>query len=297
MIVLSTFAEVRAAATGRVGLVPTMGYLHDGHLALMSAARTDADTVVASLFVNPLQFGPEEDFARYPRDLERDTDLAVSAGVDILFVPEVEEMYPEPPRTGIVISDLTEHFEGAQRPGHFEGVALVVAKLFAGIQPHSSFFGNKDAQQLAVVRRLAADLSFPVDIVSVPTVREADGLALSSRNRFLSEAERLQARGLSRGLFAAADAVEAGERSGPELESIARHRAAEVGHLQLEYAALADAATVQPMPKLVADSFLAVAARVGETRLIDNVAFTVDGDEVVADRGTHLDGPSILEGA
>ena len=263
----------------------------------MDAARTGADTVVASIFVNPLQFAPDEDLARYPRDLDRDRELAESAGVDVLFVPAGEEMYPEPVKTGIVMADLTQHFEGAQRPGHFEGVALVVAKLLAGIGPDRAYFGKKDAQQLAVVRRLVADLSFPVEIVPVPTVRESDGLALSSRNRFLSETERTHARGLSQGLFAAADAVEAGERSGPELESIVRHRAAEVGRIQLEYAALADAATAQPLQTLATDAFLAVAARVGETRLIDNVAFSVDGGTVAVDRGTKLDGPSILEDA
>ena len=173
--------------------------------------------------------------------------------------------------------------------------APVVTKLLAGLQPRHAFFGRKDAQQLAVVRRLALDLSLPVQIVPVSTVREVDGLALSSRNRFLSDSHRLQARALSQALFAAADAVEAGERDGAALESIVRHRAAEVGQVQLEYAALADAFSARPLPELNTDAFLAVAARVGETRLIDNVAFSVDGDAVVADRGVMLDGPSVLE--
>ena len=295
MIVVATFAEARAATGGEVGLVPTMGYLHEGHLALMEVATRHCDTVMASIFVNPLQFGPNEDLARYPRDLDRDLALCAASGVDVVFAPAVEEVYPEPAEVAITLDDLTEHFEGAHRPGHFEGVALVVTKLLAGLQPQCAFFGRKDAQQLAVVQRLVLDLSLPVQIVPVSTVREADGLALSSRNRFLSESQRLQARALSQALFAAADAVEAGERDGDELESVVRHRAAEVGPVQLEYAALADAASARPLPMLDTDAFLAVAARVGETRLIDNVAFSVHGDAVVVDRGVMLGGPSVLE--
>lgn len=295
MITVATFADVRVASSGRVGLVPTMGYLHDGHLALVREARAASDTVVASIFVNPLQFGPTDDLSRYPRDLTRDQELAERAGVDVLFVPSVDEMYPDPPRTELRIADLTEHFEGARRPGHFEGVAIVVAKLFAGIQPDRAFFGRKDAQQIAVVGRMASDLSFPVEVVPVSTVREADGLALSSRNEFLGADDRRTATALSRGLFAAADAAEAGERHGPTLEALV---AAEVGAATgavLEYAALADAATVQPLTELTIDAFLAVAARVGETRLIDNVAFSVGADSITVDRGERLTGPSVLE--
>lgn len=295
MITVATFADVRVASSGRVGLAPTMGYLHDGHLALFREARAASDTVVASIFINPLQFGPNGDLSRYPRDLERDRALAEQAGVDVLFAPPLEEMYPQPPRTELRIADLTEHFEGARRPGHFEGVAIVVAKLFAGIQPDRAFFGRKDAQQVAVVRRMAADLSFPVEVVPVPTVREVDGLALSSRNKFLSTDDRRIATALSRGLFAAAGAAELGERDGPTLEAIV---AAEVGRAtgaELEYAALADVATVQPLTELTTDAFLAVAARVGETRLIDNVAFSVGADSIAVDRGERLTGPSVLE--
>ena len=296
MIVVATFAEARAATRGETGFVPTMGYLHEGHLALMEEAR-DCDTVIASIFVNPTQFGPDEDLARYPRNLDRDLGLCEAHGVDVVFAPAVAEVYPEPAKVAIALDDLTEYFEGAHRPGHFEGVALVVTKLLAGLQPQRAFFGKKDAQQLAVVQRLVLDLSLPVEIVPVSTVREADGLALSSRNRFLDDAHRRQARALSQALFAAADAVEAGEREGEELESIVRHRAAELGPVQLEYAALADASSARPLPVLDTDAFLAVAARVGETRLIDNVAFSVDGDAVVVDRGVELDRPSVLEGS
>ena len=295
MITVATFADVRVASSGRVGLVPTMGYLHDGHLALVREARAASDTVVASIFVNPLQFGPTDDLSRYPRDLTRDQELAERAGVDVLFVPSVDEMYPDPPRTQLRISDLTAHFEGARRPGHFEGVAIVVAKLFAGIQPDRAFFGRKDAQQVAVVGRMAADLSFPVEVVPVSTVREADGLALSSRNKFLSTDDRRTATALSRGLLAAADAAEAGERDGPTLEAIVAAEVDAVTDAELEYAALADTATVQPLIELTTDAFLAVAARVGETRLIDNVAFSVGADSITVDRGEWLTGPSVLE--
>jgi len=295
MIVVESFADVRAASAGRVGLAPTMGYLHDGHLSLFRAARQQCDTVVASIFVNPLQFGPTDDLSRYPRDLDRDAALAEAEGVDVLFVPSAAEMYPEPPRTELRIADLTEHFEGAHRPGHFEGVAIVVAKLLAGSQPSQAFFGRKDAQQLAVVGRMAADLSFPVEIVPVSTVRESDGLALSSRNKFLSARDRVSALALSGGLLAAAAAVEAGERDGAALEALVTGEIGSATGARLEYAALADAATVQPLAELTTDAFLAVAARVGETRLIDNVAFSVEGDSVTVDRGVTLEGPSVLE--
>lgn len=295
MKVVETFVDGRAARSGSTGLAPTMGYLHDGHLALFRAARAHNDTVVASIFVNPLQFGPEEDLSRYPRDLERDHILAERAGVDVLFVPPFEEMYPSPPRTELTIADLTEHFEGRSRPGHFEGVAIAVAKLLAGLQPTRAYFGRKDAQQLTVVRRMATDLSFPVEIFPVSTVREADGLALSSRNRFLDRGDRRSAVALSSGLFAAATAVEAGERQGSILERIVADEIQNERAVELEYVALADAGTARPLADLTTDSFLAAAVRVGETRLIDNVAFSVEGDFVTVDRGETLQGPSLLE--
>ncbi len=297
MITVETFAEVRAASAGEVGLAPTMGYLHEGHLAMFRAAREDCTTVVASIFVNPLQFGPNDDLSRYPRDLARDEKLAEQAGVDVLFAPQLEEMYPSPLRTRLSIADLTDHFEGARRPGHFEGVAIVVAKLLAGIQPSRAYFGRKDAQQLAVVRRMVADLSFPARIVPISTVREADGLALSSRNRFLDPDDRRSALSLSRGLLVAAAAVEEGERDGPTLEQMVAQEVGEAKGAELEYAALADADTAQPLAELSTDAFLAVAARVGETRLIDNMAFSVGADSVTVDRGQTLEGPSVLEEA
>ena len=291
MIVVGTFAAARAVMPGMVGLVPTMGYLHEGHIACAGAVRTGSDCVVMSIFVNPLQLNDPADLARYPRSLDRDLDLAERAGVDVVFAPPVEEMYPEPPLTRVSVADVSAGMEGAHRPGHFDGVATVVAKLLAGLRPHRAAFGRKDAQQLAVVKRLVLDLSLAVRIVEVPTVRDHDGLALSSRNVFIED--RKAALGLSRGLFLAADAALAGERSGKILEEIAGRTASRTGAV-VEYATLADARTAQRIGSLDRPGFLAIAARVGSVRLIDNVVLEPDG---TADRGTRLDGPSILGGS
>lgn len=291
MIVADGFTAARAAiGAAPAALVPTMGYLHDGHLSLVDLAREATDLVVMSLFVNPLQFDQQSDLDRYPRDLERDAALAESAGVDVLFAPTVDEMYPVEPLTRVIVPDVSSGMEGAHRPGHFEGVATVVAKLFAGLRPAVAVFGRKDAQQLAVVRRMALDLSFPVEIIGAPTVRESDGLALSSRNVFLGEEDREAALGLSRGLFAAAEAVRAGERSGAVLEHLVVDAVAAAG-AELEYATLADAFSAAPLDTLDREAFLAVAARVGDVRLIDNVVLWPDGS---TDTGVVLDGPSIL---
>ncbi|MCP4304577.1 MAG: pantoate--beta-alanine ligase [bacterium] len=292
MRITKSFAETRAASLGTVGLVPTMGFLHEGHLSLITAARQASDTVVMSMFVNPLQFDRDDDLVRYPRDLERDVELATAAGADIVFAPELEEMYPQEQFTRVIVNQLSDELEGPNRPGHFEGVATVVAKLLAGIQPDRSFFGRKDAQQLAIVRRMATDLSMPGEIVGVPIVREADGLALSSRNVFLSAEERAAALALSRGLMRAADLAGGGEREGSAL-SAAVHN--EVGDsLEVEYVTLAGQDLVQPLETLDRPAFLALAAWAGETRLIDNIHF--DSDEFVADRGTRLTERSVLYG-
>jgi pantoate--beta-alanine ligase len=291
MIVVNSFAAARAAMHGSVGLVPTMGFLHEGHLACAAALRDESDCVAMSIFVNPLQFNDPKDLARYPRSLERDLALAESGGVDVVFAPPVAEMYPEPPLTRVSVSDVSAGLEGAHRPGHFDGVATVVTKLFGGLAPQRAAFGRKDAQQLAVVKRLVLDLSLPIRIVEVSTLREHDGLALSSRNVFIED--RKAALGLSRGLFLAADAALAGERSGKILEEIAGRTASRAG-AAVEYATLADARTAQRIAALDRPAFLAIAARVGAVRLIDNVVFEPDG---TADRGTRLDGPSILGGS
>ena len=285
MIEAVTFAEARKEASGVVGLVPTMGFLHEGHLSLIEAALASSDTVIVSSFVNPLQFGPAEDLESYPRNPDRDRGMIVATGAHILFAPSLAEVYPSEPKAAVHVADLTESMEGAHRPGHFTGVATVVTKLFAGLRPDMAFFGRKDAQQLAVVRRLARDLSFPLDVIGCPTVRDPDGLALSSRNSYLSQGERAEALGLSRGLMAAADAIEAGTASGPALEAVA---AGESG-LDLDYAELRSQDEVARLGVLDRPAFLAVAARVGGTRLIDNIHVDwVDGRPKV-DRGHLLD--------
>lgn len=291
MIVVDTFAAVRAqTGSSPAALVPTMGYLHEGHLSLVEVATELSDRVVMSLFVNPLQFDEGSDLDRYPRDLDRDAALAEAAGVDVLFAPPIEEMYPAEPLTRVTVAGVSDGMEGAHRTGHFDGVATVVAKLFAGIRPAFAIFGRKDAQQLAVVRRMALDLSFPVEIVGSPTVRETDGLALSSRNVFLGADDRSIALGLSQGLFAAAEAVSNGERDGGLLEGIVREAVDGAG-ADLEYATLADAFTAEPIDVVDREAFLAVAARVGRVRLIDNVVLWPDGG---TDTGVALDEDSIL---
>lgn len=291
MKVTTSFAETRAAARGLTALVPTMGFLHEGHLSLIEAARKRADTVVVSLFVNPLQFGDTTDLDRYPRDQARDAALAEAAGGDLLFAPSTAEMYPVPPATRVSLPALSAELEGPHRPGHLDGVAIVVAKLYAGLAPHLAFFGRKDAQQLALVTRLAADLSFPVEVVGCPTVREQDGLALSSRNVFLPAEDRAAALSLPRGLLAAADAAAAGERAGSTLEGIVAAELAAAGLSSPDYVALADAAAATRIQALDRPAFLAAAVRVGPVRLIDNVLLKPDG---TADRGMWLSGPSIL---
>jgi len=270
-------AELRetldAARTGgrRIGFVPTMGHLHEGHLRLVDEARRRSDVVVMSIFVNPLQFGPNEDLARYPRDEEGDAAKAEGRGVDVVFIPDVSEIYPEPPRIVVSPRALAARWEGAVRPGHFEGVLTVVAKLFNIVQPHVAVFGQKDIQQATLVRAMAQDLDIPVEIVVAPTVREPDGLAMSSRNSYLDESSRQRARGLSGALHAVHRAYEAGERNATALEAIARAHLAERGVDEVDYVAIADPKTLEPLAQATAGTVVALAARVGRTRLIDNV--------------------------
>lgn len=291
MDLVRSFADARALYRGVVGVVPTMGYFHEGHLALMNAARQAADSVIVSHFVNSLQFDDPADLEAYPRDLDRDLELANGEGVDLFFAPSQEEMFAAAPFTRVEVAKVSEGMEGDARPGHFRGVATIVAKLFAGLQPHLAYFGRKDAQQLAVIRRLTTDLSFPVRVLARPTVREADGLALSSRNALLPPDSRPVALELSRGLFEAAAAAEAGEVMADRLTAMARAR---IGSSIPEYVTLAAQDTAQPLAELDRPAFLAVAARVGGVRLIDNVAFDLVGGRVLADRGVRLDRPSVL---
>jgi pantoate--beta-alanine ligase len=274
-----------------------MGFLHEGHLSLLETLRPQCDTLLMSLFVNPLQFGPSEDLSRYPRDLERDVALAESAGADVVFAPDLEEMYPEPPATSVSVADLAFRLDGERRPGHFKGVATVVAKLLAGLQPDIAAFGRKDAQQLAIIRRLTADLSFPTAVVGCPIVREADGLALSSRNTYLNEAEREAAVVVSRALMAAADAVAGGERDSRAIEAFALGALVSADGVEPEYVELASQHDVSRLTQLDRPAFLAVAAKVGPTRLIDNVHFDWDAAGVVTDRGIRLNAPSVLYSA
>jgi len=270
--------ETPRRAGKRIGLVPTMGYFHEGHLSLMRRARRDCDVVVVSLFVNPTQFGPGEDLDAYPRDEDRDAELAELQGVDLLWMPDGEQMYPEGFATVVEVGNsLTGVLEGdpAHRgPSHFRGVTTVVAKLFNSVQPHVAYFGRKDAQQAVVIRRMAEDLDFPVEIEVLPTVREDDGLALSSRNAYLTGEQREQAAAISRALRAAEQAAAAGETSTDALVAAARSELRNSG-IDPEYVEARAAEDLTPIAKLNGRPvLLAVAARVGRARLIDNVVIT-----------------------
>ncbi|HEU4799621.1 MAG TPA: pantoate--beta-alanine ligase [Gemmatimonadales bacterium] len=254
----------------RVGLVPTMGALHEGHLALVDRARDLTDRVAMSVFVNPLQFGPGEDFTRYPRNLDRDRALAADRGVDLLFVPTVEALYPEGADTRVVPGAAAGRWEGSVRAGHFAGVLTVVAKLFNLVQPDVAVFGQKDIQQVTLVRRMVDDLDFPLRVVVSPTVRDADGLALSSRNVYLDAWAREQALGLSRALVVAEGAFAAGERDSATLEALIREVLVEHPGLREDYIAITDPERLEPVAEAVPGTIVALAARVGTTRLIDN---------------------------
>jgi len=276
MRVVRSIADLRALLRPlreegkRIGFVPTMGYLHEGHGALIRQSAARCDATVVSIFVNPTQFGPSEDLASYPRDLERDQNLCLESEATVLFLPEVSEIYPTGFQTHIEPGRLAEPLCGRYRPGHFRGVATVVAKLFNIVQPDLAFFGQKDFQQTVVIRRMARDLNLPVDVVVVPTIREADGLALSSRNTYLDDDARRRALRLSEGLLAARAAFDAGERSAARLLEIARAPLAGVDSVQ--YLELVDTQNLEPIQGQVdRTAALCVAAYVGSTRLIDNV--------------------------
>jgi pantoate--beta-alanine ligase len=272
-----TVAALRMAVAGwraageRIALVPTMGALHDGHLALVRAARTACRRAIVSVFVNPTQFGPNADFDRYPRDLQGDVAKLATVGADLVFAPDVAEMYPHGFATTVTVAGLTEGLCGPHRPGHFAGVATVVAKLLTQAAPDAAFFGEKDFQQLQVIRRLARDLDLPVGIVGVPTVREPDGLAMSSRNRYLGAEERRRAATLYRVISDMADALGAGAAAA---DAVARGRAslARAGFDPIDYLDVVDADTLQPVADAAGATRVAVAAWLGKTRLIDNVA-------------------------
>jgi pantoate--beta-alanine ligase len=291
VIRLTTVAEVRRACDAaraegrRVGFVPTMGFFHEGHRSLMRAARGDNDLVVVSLFVNPTQFGPNEDLAAYPRDLDGDAAAAEAEGVDVLFLPTVEEMYRDGARTTVHVTGLTERLCGASRPGHFDGVTTVVAKLFSIVGPARAYFGRKDAQQLAVIRRMTTDLDLPVDVVGCPLVREADGLALSSRNVYLDPDARQAATILSGALYLASEAVVRGERDAATVRQLIVDTIANAPQVRIDYVEVVDASTLESVDTLSADTLVALAAFVGKARLIDNVTIAFPAGVPTPDLG------------
>lgn len=266
-----------ARSAGRtIGVVPTMGYLHEGHLSLMRRARQENDLVVATVFVNPTQFGPNEDFAAYPRDTQRDIDLMQAENVDIAFMPEAEDLYPDGYATYVEVQGpMTQTLCGASRPGHFKGVTTIVAKLFHLTAPHRAYFGQKDAQQVAVIRQMARDLDFDLEVVACPTVREPDGLAMSSRNSYLSESQRADAVVISQALFEARDMIAAGQtQAGPVIDHI-RMRIEAVAQAGVDYLAVVDVNTLHDIEVLEGSVLVAVAVKFGNTRLIDNLAIDV----------------------
>jgi pantoate--beta-alanine ligase len=279
MKICATIPEARAACQAaraggqRLGLVPTMGALHEGHLSLIRAAKAQCDAVAVSIFVNPTQFGPTEDLSKYPRQFDRDCSLLEKEGVDIVFAPDVEEMYPasNAPITWVVVEGLSEKLDGRSRPGHFRGVTTVVSKLFHIIEPEAAFFGEKDAAQLAVIRRMVRDLDFPVEIVACPIVREPDGLAMSSRNAYLNREERTRALVLHRSLQKTRQQFQAGERFAANLISAAKEIIASEPQVRLDYFGIVDPDTLDPVERITQKTLVAVAAYVGSTRLIDNV--------------------------
>jgi len=273
MMIVSTLEELRPARSildGPVGLVPTMGYLHEGHLSLVRQAAEECTSVVVSIFVNPTQFGPAEDLAAYPRDMERDLRLLEPLGVDLVWTPTPEIMYPSGYQTWVQVEALAEPLEGAMRPGHFRGVATVVAKLFNGVLPSKAYFGQKDAQQAAVIRRMARDLNFPLEVVVCPTMREPDGLAMSSRNAYLNPEQRRAATVLFRALSAAKNAYEAGEHNAEKLRAIMRATLAAEPLAQMQYVSCADYDTLEELETVSGKALLSMAVFVGKTRLIDN---------------------------
>jgi pantoate--beta-alanine ligase len=277
MKICKTIEEMRSASRDtrhegkRFGFVPTMGALHEGHLSLVRAATAKSDVVAVSIFVNPLQFGPTEDLAKYPRSFERDRELLEKEAVDILFAPQPEEMYPKGAVTYVTVEGLSEKLCGRSRPGHFRGVATVVAKLFHIVEPDLAFFGQKDAAQATIIRRMVRDLNLPVEIVVCPIIRESDGLAMSSRNVYLRPEERKAALVLNRSLTETKNRFDQGERNARKLIAAGKQVLAQEPNARLDYFEIVDPATLDPMQTLMGPALVAVAALVGNTRLIDNI--------------------------
>ena len=267
---LSELFQVRAELESPVGLVPTMGFLHQGHISLVEAARSACRAVIASIFVNPTQFGPNEDLATYPRDLPRDLAMLEQAGADLVWTPTAEVMYPAGYQTWVTVDEITLGLEGSMRPGHFKGVTTVVAKLFNATRPDRAYFGQKDAQQAAVIRRMVQDLSYPIEIVICPIVREPDGLAMSSRNAYLNPDERQAAMVLNRALQAASQAFEAGQRDAAVLRDIMLSTLEAEPLAKVQYVSCADPESLQEIEGPLHRALLSMAVYIGKTRLIDN---------------------------
>jgi len=282
MRVINTVAEMQACAdasraSGKtIALVPTMGFLHEGHVSLMRLARERADTVVVSIFVNPTQFGPNEDYSSYPRDWDRDLDIVTGAGADSIFAPDAAEMYPAGYQTSVQVSDITQYLCGASRPVHFEGVATVVTKLFNCVKPHIAIFGEKDFQQLMVIKRMVKDLNMHIEIVGAPIVREPDGLAMSSRNTYLTPSERAAALSLSRSLAGAQGLFQTGERNAAVLADYVSRSIQREDCARIDYIKVCDAETLRDIEVVSGDALLAVAVYFGKARLIDNMVLQAD---------------------
>jgi len=268
---ISEIRVLRQKLSGTVGFVPTMGYLHEGHLALVKQARMDNSTVIVSIYVNPAQFGPREDFGAYPREINRDLELLRGEGVDIVFVPSDEEMYPPEFSSWVDVEKVTERLEGASRPGHFRGVATVVAKLFNIVQPSRAYFGQKDAQQVMVIKRMVADLNMGMEIVVVPTVRESDGLAMSSRNIYLSSGERQAATILFKALTLARQLRQGGEKDAGKIRRQMTSLIQKEPLARIDYVSIADAETLEELNLIGRPALASLAVRIGKTRLIDNM--------------------------
>ena len=260
----------RLSFNGTVGLVPTMGFLHEGHLSLIRRAREECDHVVVSIFINPTQFGKNEDLSKYPRDIERDLKLIEPLGTDLVWMPTAEIMYPKGYQTWVEVEAITSPLEGTMRPGHFKGVTTVVAKLFNGVQPHKAYFGQKDAQQVAVIRQMTRDLNFPIEIVVCPTTREADGLAMSSRNVYLDPEQRKAATVLFRSLSAAKELYESSERDAGKIRGKMKEVLASEPLADPQYVSCADYDTLEELDEIKGEALLSMAVFIGKTRLIDN---------------------------
>lgn len=270
IISLDELRAARLSLNGTVGLVPTMGYLHEGHLSLIRRAKVECDNVVISIFVNPTQFGANEDLSKYPRDLDRDLGLIRPLGVDLVWTPTPEIMYPTGYQTWVEVDAMSRPLEGAMRPDHFKGVTTVVAKLFNAVQPQKAYFGQKDAQQAAVIRQMVRDLNFPIEIIICPTVREADGLAMSSRNKYLAGDDRQAATILFRALSAAKSAYEGGERDAEKLRGIMKEALESEPRAQMQYVSCADYDSLEELDVVKGKTLLSMAVMLGKTRLIDN---------------------------